>query len=130
MPTVARTITKNVAMTRNFSKLTDAHNDEGIPEDSTRQTGRRKEEIDYGNETDGGSLYNRDSIMPPLGSGTKENPIMVPSGLEERCVGFEDPETMEVTFFNLQRGGKLHYIERLGLYFKMHELEMNEPAHH
>ena len=63
-------------------------------------------------------MYNRDPIVPPAGAGTLENPILVPSGLEERAVGFIDPETHAVYWFNLARG-PVHYIPQLDKYFKM-----------
>ena len=101
-----------------------------IPSDDTRQIGRRKEELDFAKDDKREKLYNREPIVASAGSGTKENPIMVPSGLDERTVGFEDPETHAIMWFNIQRGGKLHYIKHLGKYFQMEELEPNPPDPH
>ena len=87
------------------------------------------EELQYAKANKGGQLYNRDPIVPPLGSGTKEKPILVPSGLAVRAVGFEDPETHALYWFNIKRG-PLHYIKNLDMYFKMDELEHNAEGGH
>ncbi|GMH62430.1 hypothetical protein TrRE_jg7026 [Triparma retinervis] len=87
-----------------------------IPSDEGRQVGRRKEELEA--ESRGVILYNRDPITPPAGQGSYENPIMVPSGLNERAVGFEDPQTHAIYWFNLNKG-PVHYVKQLNKYFKM-----------
>ena len=87
-----------------------------IPSDEERQVGRRKEELEA--ESRGVILYNRDPITPPAGQGSYENPIMVPSGLNERAVGFEDPQTHAIYWFNLNKG-PVHYVKQLNKYFKM-----------
>eukprot|EP00953_Heterococcus_sp_UTEX-ZZ885_P033940 17621-Heterococcus_DN1.PRE.6 len=75
----------------------------------------------------GGLQYSRDSIDPPAGSGTKDKPIEVPSRLEERAVGFEDPESHAIYWFNL-RAGKLHYVTALDKYFKLVERLLTSVA--
>ena len=37
-----------------------------------------------------------------------------------RTVGYEDPETHQLVWFNLKRG-PLHYVPSIGLYFKLHQ---------
>jgi hypothetical protein len=46
------------------------------------------------------------------------SPLQVPSAYEERQIGYEDPNTHQMVWFNLARGS-LHYIPDIGLYFKM-----------
>eukprot|EP01039_Chlorochromonas_danica_P008222 gene8222-9069_t len=95
------------AQTRAFS---------GILSDREQQGGRRKEEVDA--EVAGKVAFNRDPIIPDENAGTKENPILVPSGFQTRPVGYEDPVTHAITWFNLT-AGKLHYVPDLNLYFKL-----------
>eukprot|EP00428_Durinskia_dybowskii_P066297 CAMPEP_0170384158 /NCGR_PEP_ID=MMETSP0117_2-20130122/15851_1 /TAXON_ID=400756 /ORGANISM="Durinskia baltica, Strain CSIRO CS-38" /LENGTH=92 /DNA_ID=CAMNT_0010639893 /DNA_START=140 /DNA_END=418 /DNA_ORIENTATION=+ len=87
-----------------------------IPKDSEQQTGRRKEELDALAAGDVG--FNRDPIIPADDAGSKENPILVPSGAHLRAVGFEDPSTHQLKWFNL-RAGNLHFVPSIGLYFKL-----------
>ena len=89
-----------------------------IPTDLDQQTGRRMAEIKYEMET-GGDLFSRDPIVPSPDQGTKENPILVPSALDERVVGYECPEVHQLYWFNLAKG-PVHYIPDLGLYFKLY----------
>lgn len=95
---------------RNFSlKL-------NIPVDREQQGGRRKEELDA--EDKGEVGFNRDPIIPSADAGTKENPILVPSGFHRRTVGYEDPFTHQIVWFNLDQG-PLHYVPDINLYFKL-----------
>eukprot|EP00388_Colpodella_angusta_P039872 GDKK01048596.1.p3 GENE.GDKK01048596.1~~GDKK01048596.1.p3 ORF type:complete len:123 (+),score=36.93 GDKK01048596.1:42-410(+) len=87
-----------------------------IPVDDVQQTGRRKEEMEA--EAAGDVGFNRDPIIPPDNAGTKENPILVPSGAHVRTVGYEDPSTHQLVWFNLSKG-PLHYVPDIGLYFKL-----------
>ena len=100
-------------ITRNFSELT-------IPVDKDQQWGRRKEELDA--EAKGDIGFNRDPIVPAADQGTKSNPILVPSGAHLRTVGYEDPLTHQLVWFNL-KAGPIHYIPDLDLYFKL------DPVH-
>ena len=59
--------------------------------------------------------------MPSRDQGTKENPILVPSALHERIVGYECPEVGQMLWFALGRG-PLHYIADIDLYFKLHDV--------
>lgn len=104
------------ALARNLSVM-DASNDNLIKGDKEHQVGRRKQEIEYD-----GVLFPRDSIVPPDDSGTLENPILVPSGEQVRTVGFEDPQTHAILWFNLEAGHP-HFIPNLGLYFKLWEIK-------
>ena len=98
--------------------------DNKIPVDSERQVGRRLEEMQAAEE--GVTLYNRDPITPPKDQGTHGNPIMVPSGEAERAIGFIDPLTHSVMWFNLQRN-HVHYVDELNMFFKMEDV--SEPHH-
>ena len=95
-----------------------------IPTDKEQQWGRRKEEIDAEEAGDVG--FNNEPIIPAADAGTKENPIVVPSGMGERTVGYEDPITHQLVWFNLGPN-KLHYVPDIGLYFK---LKAVGGAHH
>lgn len=139
LPKVVASTPKNFAC-RAFSgaKLT-------IPVDNEQQTGRRKEEMDA--EAAGDVGFNRDPIIPADDAGTKENPILVifvtwatllnmqhlltcllscqqqqkmqvPSGAHVRAVGYEDPASHQLVWFNLT-AGPLHYVPDIGLYFKL-----------
>ena len=65
--------------------------------------------------------FNDEPIIPNHDAGTKENPIKVPSSMDWRAVGFEDPSSHQLRWFRLSRG-KLHYVPEIGLYFKMEEV--------
>ena len=54
--------------------------------------------------------FSRSSFLFPL--------LKVPSGYPFRTVGFEDPSTHVVQWFNLTKG-KIHYVPSIGLFFKM-----------
>mmetsp|Transcript_11267 Transcript_11267/g.10897 ORF Transcript_11267/g.10897 Transcript_11267/m.10897 type:complete len:143 (+) Transcript_11267:76-504(+) len=104
---------------RQAEKKDDAADDEEaktIQSDKDFQVGRRKDEMDAKEE--GIDLYNSEPIIPAGDAGTRENPIMVPSGMQERAIGYEDPNTHQLVWFNLNKGN-LHYIPDIGLYFKM-----------
>lgn len=88
-----------------------------IPKDMEFQVGRRRTELE--NDLKGEVTFNRDPIVPPADQGTKENPILVPSALDERVVGYECPEVHQLYWFNLAKG-PVHYIPDLGLYFKLY----------
>uniref|UniRef100_A0A7S1XX62 Uncharacterized protein n=1 Tax=Phaeomonas parva TaxID=124430 RepID=A0A7S1XX62_9STRA len=95
-----------------------------IPDIEDQVFGRRKMELDA--EKSGDLLFNRDPIVPPVGAGTKENPILVPSEFKERVVGFEDPDTHQIAWFCLQADAT-YYIESVDKYFKLHTIE-NPPV--
>mmetsp|Transcript_12578 Transcript_12578/g.24841 ORF Transcript_12578/g.24841 Transcript_12578/m.24841 type:complete len:113 (-) Transcript_12578:188-526(-) len=89
-------------------------NDKQILSDDDQQAGRRKVELD--DEKQGIVTFNRDPIFPPAGAGTKSNPIEVPSGFDERVVGYECPEVHQLFWFNLAKG-PLHYVPSIDKYF-------------
>jgi len=88
----------------------------GIPANTEQAWGREKFELEE--QAAGRVAFNNDPIIPPTNAGTKENPIMVMSGLSVRAVGYEDPNTHQLNWFNLSRG-PVHYIPSIGLHFKM-----------
>lgn len=63
--------------------------------------------------------YNDLGLVPPEGSGTYSSPILIPSRLNERAVGYCDPETHAMYWFNIHNDGNSYYIKDLGLFFKM-----------
>jgi len=67
------------------------------------------------------AIFNRSPVIPPANAGTKTNPILLDSGEHARTVGFEDPVTHQVLWFNLE-AGRLHYVPDLDLYFKLNQL--------
>lgn len=87
-----------------------------IPKDMEQQAGRRKEELEY--EAMGLKRFRNTPIVPTADAGTKENPILVPSGRDSRAVGFEDPVSHQLVWFMLHKG-PLAYVPDIGLYFKL-----------
>jgi len=47
--------------------------------------------------------------------------LQVPSGVHCRVVGYEDPATHQLVWFNLN-AGPLHYVPDVGLYFKLKKI--------
>jgi hypothetical protein len=92
-------------------------NDHEVLSDSDQQGGRRKVELD--DAAEGLVTFNRDPIFPPVGAGSKTNPIEVPSGYGERVVGYECPEVHQLFWFNLTGKEKLHYVPSIDKYFKL-----------
>lgn len=66
-------------------------------------------------------IFKRGGVVPAANAGTKTNPILVDSGEHSRTVGFVDPVTHAVMWFNLDEGA-LHYVPDLDLYFKLNKL--------
>eukprot|EP00611_Tribonema_gayanum_P023237 TRINITY_DN4847_c0_g1_i1.p1 TRINITY_DN4847_c0_g1~~TRINITY_DN4847_c0_g1_i1.p1 ORF type:complete len:151 (-),score=32.19 TRINITY_DN4847_c0_g1_i1:121-507(-) len=94
-----------------FSKLFSFKSDRDIVEEDVAATGQRGEEVR-------GTFFNDQALMPPAGSGTREKPIEVPSRLDVRTVGYEDPETHAIYWFNL-KAGKVHHVTPIDMYFKL-----------
>ena len=65
-----------------------------------------------------GFLMTFSSVMSCLITRIIQLHTQVPSGLDSRTVGYEDPATHQLVWFNLAKG-PLHYIPDIGLYFKM-----------
>ena len=97
----------------------------GIFSDADQASGRRKEEIEGAKQ--GYSVFNRDPIVPQADAGTLENPILVPSGMKHRAVGWEDPVTHCMHWFNLHENTIAHF-PILGLHFKLQKVG-DEESH-
>jgi hypothetical protein len=76
--------------------------------------------------------YNDLGLVPPEGSGTYSSPILIPSRYDSRAVGYQDPETHAMYWFNIHNDNNTYYIKDVGLFFKM--LHIPDPevqgAHH
>eukprot|EP00604_Paraphysomonas_vestita_P000918 CAMPEP_0174820286 /NCGR_PEP_ID=MMETSP1107-20130205/4002_1 /TAXON_ID=36770 /ORGANISM="Paraphysomonas vestita, Strain GFlagA" /LENGTH=94 /DNA_ID=CAMNT_0016035297 /DNA_START=216 /DNA_END=500 /DNA_ORIENTATION=+ len=87
-------------------------------------------------EKEGKVAFNEQSIVPEGDQGTFDNPILVPSQYDFRFVGFEDPASHQVQWFELQQGHP-HYVPDIGLYFQLQHTpntlphnDMIEAIHH
>ena len=74
--------------------------------------------------------YNDLGLVPPVGSGTYASPILVPSRRSTRAVGYIDPESHAVFWFNINNDGNSYYIKDLGLFFKMLHIPDEEAFGH
>ena len=75
--------------------------------------------------------YNDLGLVPPEGSGTYASPILIPSRYDSRAVGYQDPETHAMYWFNIHNDDNTYYIKDLGLFFKMlHIPDETVGAHH
>jgi len=63
--------------------------------------------------------YNELGLVPPEGAGSFSSPILIPSRMDTRAVGYEDPTTHAMFWFNIQNDNNTYYIKDLGLFFKM-----------
>lgn len=72
--------------------------------------------------------YNDLGLVPPEGSGTYSSPILIPSRYDTRQVGYQDPETHAMYWFNIHNDNNTYYIKDLGLFFKM--LHIPDPQAH
>ena len=70
--------------------------------------------------------FQESGLVPPDTAGTFASPIMIPSRLHERAVGYTDPTTHAVFWFNIHDDGNVYYIKDLGLFFKMFKVEGEE----
>uniref|UniRef100_A0A6U1NDJ1 Uncharacterized protein n=1 Tax=Fibrocapsa japonica TaxID=94617 RepID=A0A6U1NDJ1_9STRA len=87
-----------------------------VPQDEEQQYGDRKYELEQ--EAKKEVAYVRDPVIPEPGQGTLANPILVPSAMKERAVGFEDPLSHQMQWFVLQEGD-IHWVEEIDMYFKL-----------
>lgn len=69
--------------------------------------------------------YNESGLVPPDDAGTFAKPIMIPSRLESRVVGYVDPTTHAVFWFTIRNDDSTYYLKDLGLFFKM--LYIDDP---
>jgi hypothetical protein len=75
--------------------------------------------------------YNNLGLVPPEGAGTFASPILIPSRLDSRVVGYNDPTTHAVFWFTIHNDDNTYYIKDLGLFFKMlHIPDEDAVAHH
>jgi hypothetical protein len=63
--------------------------------------------------------YNDLGLVPPEGTGTYASPILIPSRRSTRAVGYVDPVSHAVFWFNINNDDNSYYIKDLGLFFKM-----------
>jgi hypothetical protein len=74
--------------------------------------------------------YNDLGLVPPEGTGTFASPILVPSRRSTRAVGYVDPVTHAVMWFNIHNDDNTYYIKDLGLFFKMLHIPDEEAFGH
>mmetsp|Transcript_29144 Transcript_29144/g.60545 ORF Transcript_29144/g.60545 Transcript_29144/m.60545 type:complete len:172 (-) Transcript_29144:320-835(-) len=75
--------------------------------------------------------YNNLGLVPPEGAGTFASPILIPSRLDSRVVGYSDPATHAMFWFTIHNDNNTYYIKDLGLFFKMLHIPDDEAvAHH
>lgn len=84
------------------------------------------EDLDEVEEAQAG--FQEAGLTPPENAGTFANPILIPSRLHERVVGYTDPLTHAVFWFNIQDDGNHYYIKDLGLFFKMLKITDEEST--
>eukprot|EP01083_Nonionella_stella_P091490 255816_1 len=75
--------------------------------------------------------YNELGLVPPEGAGSFASPILIPSRMRSRCVGYEDPTTHAMYWFNIHNDDNTYFIKDLGLFFKMlHIPDETVGGHH
>jgi len=75
--------------------------------------------------------YNNLGLVPPEGAGTFASPILIPSRMDSRVVGYNDPTTHAQFWFTVHNDDNTYYIKDLGLFFKMlHIPDDNVSAAH
>ena len=75
--------------------------------------------------------YNNLGLVPPEGAGTFASPILIPSRMDNRVVGYSDPTTHAMFWFTIHNDNNTYYIKDLGLFFKMLHIPDDEAvAHH
>mmetsp|Transcript_10992 Transcript_10992/g.18010 ORF Transcript_10992/g.18010 Transcript_10992/m.18010 type:complete len:135 (+) Transcript_10992:300-704(+) len=88
-----------------------------IADDSEQSTGREREELKA--FAQGKQYFNRDPVQMEKGQGTFENPIMVPSELNDRIVGMVPKGQDGPIWFEITNQG-VFYVEELGVHFKLY----------
>ena len=63
--------------------------------------------------------YNELGLVPPEGAGSFKSPILIPSRLDSRVVGYEDPSTHAMFWFTIHNDENTYYVKDLGLFFRM-----------
>jgi hypothetical protein len=75
--------------------------------------------------------YNELGLVPPEGAGCFQSPILIPSRMDSRVVGYEDPETHANYWFTIHNDDNSYYIKDLGLFFRMlHIPDDSVGGHH
>lgn len=74
--------------------------------------------------------YNNLGLVPPEGAGTYASPILIPSRMDSRVVGYNDPTTHALFWFTIHNDNNTYYIKDLGLFFKMLHIPDEEAAAH
>lgn len=75
--------------------------------------------------------YNDLGLVPPEGTGTFASPILIPSRRSSRVVGYQDPASHAMMWFNIHNDNNTYYVPDVGLFFKM--LHIPDPdafGHH
>ena len=72
--------------------------------------------------------YNNLGLVPPEGAGSFASPILIPSRMDSRVVGYNDPTTHAVFWFTIHNDDNTYYIKDLGLFFKMLHIPDEEAA--
>ena len=62
--------------------------------------------------------YNELGLVPPEGAGSFKSPILIPSRMDTRVVGYEDPSTHAIFWFTIHNDENTYYIKDLGLFFR------------
>ena len=70
--------------------------------------------------------FNDAGLVPPANAGTFAKPILIPSRMENRVVGYTDPVSHATTWFTIENNDAHYYIKDLGLFFKFLYIE-DEP---
>lgn len=73
--------------------------------------------------------YNNLGLVPPEGAGTFASPILIPSRMDNRVVGYSDPTTHAMFWFTIHNDDNTYYIKDLGLFFKMLHIPDEDAAH-
>jgi hypothetical protein len=64
-------------------------------------------------------------LIPPEKTGTYKSPILIPSVMNSRVVGYQDPITHSMNWFTIHNDNNTYYIKDLGLFFKMAHIKDN-----
>lgn len=74
--------------------------------------------------------YNELGLVPPEGAGTFKSPILIPSRMDNRVVGYSDPATHTLYWFTIHNDGNTYYIKDLGLFFRMLNIPDEDASGH
>mmetsp|Transcript_12726 Transcript_12726/g.18575 ORF Transcript_12726/g.18575 Transcript_12726/m.18575 type:complete len:173 (-) Transcript_12726:169-687(-) len=75
--------------------------------------------------------FNELGLVPPEGAGCFSSPILIPSRMDSRVVGYEDPSTHAMYWFTIHNDENTYFIKDLGLFFRMlHIPDETVGGHH